>query len=537
MDSKKLNFSDDARSKMHTGVLKLAKAVKVTLGPKGRNVVIQQKGRPPTITKDGVTVARAIFLPDAEEDLGAQLVKTVASKTVDAAGDGTTTATVLAEAIYTEGLRLVAAGHDPMTLKRGIDAAVNEVVALVEGQSRPVASAQDIYKVATISANGDTAVGEMISKAMEEVGNNGVITLEEGKGHETKLTVSEGFEWDRGYASGYFMTPEEVQAGRMKCVYQNAKVWLLNTKLDTSVQLKEMLPVLDQCAQNNLPLVIIAEDISDVVLNFLAHNAAQGTIKVVAIKAPGYGASRTEMLEDLAVITGANLRDPTISRSLFEGVSLDELGTARQIEVFKDRTVLIGSEERADAIKERCDQIRSTLEQQEDLWDREQMEKRLAKLTGGVAVITVGAPTEVAMKERRDRIEDALAATRAAVAEGIVAGGGVALVRAYGQMLSREVAPELAFGRSVVMKAILSPLRSIVANAGGTPDVVVEKLLEMTDSEMGFDAATMEYANMFDRGVLDPAKVTRVALQNAADVASLLLTAECSISILPEESK
>lgn len=535
MEFKNLTFSDDARQAVARGVKTLAQSVKVTLGPRGRNVVIEQKGRPPHITKDGVTVAKSIVLKDREENIGAQMVKTVASKTADVAGDGTTTATVLAEAILTEGMKFMGAGHDPMSLKRGIDKAVERIVEDLKNQARPVDTTDDIRQVATISANGDRSIGDMIADAMDKVGNNGIITLEEGKATESKLRVSEGFEFDRGMASPYFMTPKEINEGRQRCVYENAKVWIINSKLSTAQQMKDMLPTLEKCVNLNKPVVIIAEQFDDVVLNTLAMNAARGVLPCLAVKAPGYGASRTEMLEDLAILTGATVRDPNHVESVTKDVELSELGEIRRIESYNDRTVIIGAEGREDALKDQCDKIRGLLNQQDSAWDREQLEKRLAKLTGGVAVIEVGAPTEIAMKEKKDRIEDALSATKAAVDEGIVAGGGVALVRALRSLDGFDTGNyEENFGVDIIRKAVAEPLKHIVRNAGETPDLVAKEIQAKKDDSYGYDAYSLEYCNMYERGIVDPKKVTRVALQNAADVAGLLLTTECVISIEEE---
>lgn len=539
---KKLTFGQDSRKAVGAGVEKLAKAVKATLGPRGRNVVIQHKMKAPHITKDGVTVAKSIQFRDAGENIGAQMVRQVASKTADVAGDGTTTATVLAESIFTEGMKLVGAGHDPMNLKRGIDKAVDKVVEELKNLSRDVKTSDDIRKVATISANGDTAVGDMIAEAMEKVGNNGVISLEEGKGFSSTLRVSEGFEFDRGYASAYFMTPEEVESGRNRCVFNNAMVWLVKGKLNTGIQMQEMLPTLDQCVQANTPVVIIAEAIEDVVLNTLAANAARGVIQCVAIKSPGFGASREEMLEDLAVFTGATVRDPAFCDSVTKEVAVEELGLCRRIEVYRDRTVIIAGDGREADIEKQCEKIRGNIAQADDIWTREQLDKRLAKLTGGVAVIEVGAPTEVAMKELRDRVEDALSATRAAVAEGIVPGGGVALVRCFRALDGFKTgSAEEDFGVSIVVRAIREPLRTIAFNAGtapnaASPDLVVEKVV-LGEGAFGYDAASLSFVpDMFERGIVDPTKVSRVALQNAADVAGLLLTTECVVTIEDDDT-
>ncbi|MHA2404802.1 MAG: Hsp60 family chaperonin, partial [Candidatus Kariarchaeaceae archaeon] len=443
----------------------------------------------------------------------------------------TTTATVLAEAIFTEGQKLMGAGHDPMSLKRGIDKAVEKIVESLQDQSRPVDTTEDIRQVATISSNGEKAVGDMVAEAMEKVGNNGIITLEEGKGFESRLRLSDGFEFDRGFTSAYFMTPQEVEQGRQRCVFDDARIWVIDGKLNSQNQMKEMIPTLELCVNEGKAIVIIAESIEDVVLNTLAINAAQGKLSCVAIKSPGFGASRKEMLEDLAILTGATVRDPAHVESVTKEVKTDELGYVKRIEVYKDRTVLIGEEGREEKIRYQCEKIRGMLDQLDSTWDRDQQEKRLAKLTGGVAVIEVGAPTEVAMKERRDRIEDALSATKAAIAEGIVAGGGVALVRASNVLKGFSTKnPEEDFGVGIVRKAVQEPLKHIVDNAGGTPDVVVAEVLKSKTGK-GYDALKREYCDMFNKGIVDPTKVVRVALQNAADVAGLLLTTECVVSL------
>ena len=793
MESKKLTFGQDSRIGIGRGITNLAKAVKVTLGPRGRNVVIQQRGKQPHSTKDGVTVAKSITFKDAEENVGAQIVKQVSSKTADVAGDGpqplyakvltptgyksmgdisvgdavcgtdsstqivlgvypkgereicevifsdgrkveccedhlfsvmtlnhgeekvitvkemfdsgrekanqeyfvptsvaafqkkdlpldpylvgtliaddrleglgvksdessipedylygsisdrkqllnglldaggdrnhrgmfeyctvnesllksfqslcrglgiqicsnvnmsgedgslvykvselsghglkiadirktgkytemqcikvsnddhlyftndyvlthnTTTATVLAEDIFTQGMKLVGAGSDPMSLKRGIDKATVAVVASLDGLSRPVETVSDIHKVATISANGDVEIGDMIAEAMEKVGNNGVITLEEGKGVASKLRISEGFEFDRGFASLYFQTPSEIEAGRERCVFEDAKIWLIDGKLSSRNHFEQMQGTLELCVKEGKPIVIIAEAIEDVVLNTLALNAAQGSLPCVAIKAPGFGEVRGEILEDLAVLTGATLRNPAHHKNVLKDVTIEELGDVARIEVTKEGTIIIAPEGREEKVEAQCGKIRAKLKEIDGMWDRDQQEKRLAKLTGGVAVIEVGAPTEVAMKERRDRIEDALSATRAAVAEGIVPGGGTALVRAgvlAEASFAEENVEELA-GAKIIFNAVREPMRQIAENAGEkSPDSVVEQVLN-GGLTAGFDAAKREHCeNMFERGIVDPAKVSRVALQNAADVAGLLLTTECVITIEEEE--
>lgn len=528
--SKILAFSHEARTMVGQGVNNLSKAVKVTLGPRGRNVLIEMKDKPPHITKDGVTVAKNISFKDKFQNIGAQMVKSVASRTADVAGDGTTTATILAESIFTHGMRLMTAGHDPMSLKRGIDKAVIKAVQALAEQARTVNTIDDIRKVATISANGDDEIGKMIAEAMDKVGNDGIITLEEGKSFESVLTVSNGFEFDRGFVSAYFMTPEEVEAGRNRAVQENALVWLVDGKLNSLVQLQEMIPTLESCAKQGLPVLLIAESIEDVVLHTLAHNAASGKLQCVAVKSPGFGASRREMLQDLAVLTGATLRDPSLVESVTKEVDLAELGRVKRVEVSKDKTVIIGVDGREAEIKAHCDKIRAQLSAANDTWERTQHEKRLAKLIGGVATIEVGASTEVAMKEKRDRIEDALAATRAAVNEGIVPGGGVALLRCLTALKGFSANnKEEDFGVDIIRDAVKEPLRQICVNAGESPEVITNRILR-TSGSYGFDAAKLETCDMFERGIVDPTKVVRVALQNAADVAALLLTTECAIT-------
>jgi chaperonin GroEL len=540
MDNKKLSFGQDSRERISVGVNKLARAVKATLGPRGRNVVIGTQGKEPHSTKDGVTVAKAISLSDPEENVGAQLVKSVASKTADVAGDGTTTATVLAEAILTQGNKLVAANHDPMSLKRGIDKAVERVVASIKEQSREVSGIDDIRKVATVSANGDAEIGNMIAEAMEKVGNDGVITLEEGKSFESSLKVSDGFEWDRGYLSPFFLNQEDSLLDKPRAVHRDAYVWIINGKLSTAQDIQDMLPTCNMVRNANKALVVIAEDITGVVLNTLAANHVRGVLASVAIKSPGYGESRTQMIEDLAIITGATVRDPSLltddgdGNGLITNVSLDELGRCERIEVTKDKTVIIGPPNREDAIKMQCDKIRRQLKDVDSAWDREQMEKRLAKLSGGVATIEVGAPTEVAMKEKRDRMEDALAATRAAIAEGVIPGGGTTLAKASMALVGFSTGnAEEDHGVSIVRKAICEPLQTIARNAGEGEQVVLQKVLESSETGFGFNAATLRYENMLEAGIIDPAKVARVALQNAADVAGLMLTTEALITDEP----
>jgi chaperonin GroEL len=532
METKSLVFSDDARKKLQSGVAKLAQAVKATLGPRGRNVLIQHKDKPPSSTRDGITVANnCLPLADPQENMGAQAVRQASNRTCDQAGDGTSTTVVIAQKLFDQGLMYVSAGHHAISLKRGMDKAVDQVIANLDAQSKQVKSNADIRNVATISANNDIEIGDMIANALDAVGNDGVVTLEDGKDITTKLKVQSGYEFDRGFLSAYFMTPSEVEQGRYRCLYENARVWLVNGKLSTTAQMQDMLPVLEQCMNSSQPVVLIAEDCTDVVLNTLALNCAQGRLQVVAIKAPGFGATRNEMREDLATITGATIRDPDHFESVVKDVSIEELGHIKRIEVYKDRTIIIGPDGRAEAIETQCNRVRAHMEQLEDAWDKEQQRKRLAKLTGGVAVISVGAPTDIGMKEKRDRIEDALGATRAAVEGGIVSGGGTALLRASKALEFFTTGnDEEDFGVKIVREAIREPIKAIVVNAGESPDVIMDKAMQGPDG-FGYDARAKEFCNLFDRGVVDPTKVVKVALQNASDVAGLLLLTECTITI------
>lgn len=534
METKILQFSDKARDKMNNGVALLSKAVKATLGPRGRNVVIQRRGASPHITKDGVTVAKSIVLKDEFENMGAQMVKEVALKTADIAGDGTTTATVLAEAIFREGMRLVAAQHDPMSLKRGIDKAVETVVEHLNSQARDVSSIEDIRQVATISANGDKEIGNMIAEAMEAVGKEGVITLEEGKGFETKLKVSKGYEFDRGYASHLFCNEHDKQ----RVVFEDAVVWLVNGKLAGKNTLDEMLPALEFCSNNGLALVLIAESIEGDVLNTLVLNNLRTTLKCVAIKAPGFGDRRREMLEDLAALTGANLRDPDLNAmSLVSGMSAEEFGRIKRIEVYKDKTLIVAPEGSEERVESRVAVIKAQVSQDQDTWDRERTQQRLAKLVGGVGVIEVGGATEIEIKEKKDRLEDALSATRAAVEEGIVPGGGTAFARASMALDSFSTGnDEEDFGVKIVKYALKVPLWQIVENSGDKGDVRVAEVMAAQNS-VGFDAYRNRMVDMFEQGIVDPKKVSRVALQNAASIAGLMLTTECVIAFEQEEEK
>jgi chaperonin GroEL len=527
MAAKEVKFGDSARAKMVTGVNILADAVKVTLGPKGRNVVLDRSYGSPTITKDGVSVAKEIELKDKFENMGAQMVKEVASKTNDIAGDGTTTATVLAQAVVQEGMKYVAAGMNPMDLKRGIDKAVIAVVEELKKISKPCATTKEIAQVGSISANSDTVIGDKIAAAMEKVGKEGVITVEDGSGLEDELDVVEGMQFDRGYLSPYFINQPEKQIAQL----DNPFVLLFDKKISN---IRDLLPVLEQVAKSGRPLLIIAEDVDGEALATLVVNTIRGILKVCAVKAPGFGDRRKAMLEDIAVLTGGTVIAEEVGLTL-EKVTLDLLGQAKRVEVGKENTTIIDGVGEAAAIQARVEQIRRQIEEATSDYDREKLQERVAKLAGGVAVIKVGAATEVEMKEKKARVEDALHATRAAVEEGIVPGGGVALLRARANLgnLKGDNAEQSA-GIQIVLKAIEAPLRQIVANAGDEPSVVVNKVFEGTGN-FGFNAASGEYGDMVEMGVLDPTKVTRSALQHAASIAGLMLTTDCMIAELPED--
>lgn len=527
MAAKEVKFGDSARAKMVTGVNILADAVKVTLGPKGRNVVLDRSYGSPTITKDGVSVAKEIELKDKFENMGAQMVKEVASKTNDIAGDGTTTATVLAQAVVQEGMKYVAAGMNPMDLKRGIDKAVIAVVEELKKISKPCATTKEIAQVGSISANSDTVIGDKIAAAMEKVGKEGVITVEDGSGLEDELDVVEGMQFDRGYLSPYFINQPEKQIAQL----ENPFVLLFDKKISN---IRDLLPVLEQVAKSGRPLLIIAEDVDGEALATLVVNTIRGILKVCAVKAPGFGDRRKAMLEDIAVLTGGTVIAEEVGLTL-EKVTLDLLGQAKRVEVGKENTTIIDGVGEAAAIQARVEQIRRQIEEATSDYDREKLQERVAKLAGGVAVIKVGAATEVEMKEKKARVEDALHATRAAVEEGIVPGGGVALLRARANLgnLKGDNAEQSA-GIQIVLKAIEAPLRQIVANAGDEPSVVVNKVFEGSGN-FGFNAASGEYGDMVEMGVLDPTKVTRSALQHAASIAGLMLTTDCMIAELPED--
>ena len=527
--AKDIKFDIEARDGLKRGVDALANAVKVTLGPKGRNVIIGKSFGGPNVTKDGVTVAKEIELKDPLENMGAQMVKEVASKTNDLAGDGTTTATVLAQAIVKEGLKNVAAGANPMDLKRGIDKAVEAIVADLSKQAQVVGSdSEKIKQIASISANNDEVIGELIANAFAKVGKEGVITVEEAKGTETYVDVVEGMQFDRGYLSPYFVTNAE----KMNVELENPYILLYDKKVSS---LKELLPVLEPIAQSGKPLLIIAEDVDGEALSTLVVNKLRGALKIAAVKAPGFGDRRKAMLEDIAILTGGTVIAEESGYTL-ENATLEMLGTAEKVTIDKDNTTIVNGAGEADMIKNRVNQIKSQMETTTSDYDKEKLQERLAKLAGGVAVLYVGAASEVEMKEKKDRVDDALHATRAAVEEGIVAGGGVALLRAKSALASIKADnPDEATGIQIVSRAIESPLRTIVENAGLEGSVVVAKVAEGT-GDYGYNAKTDEYVDMLKAGIIDPKKVTRVALENAASVAGMILTTECALVEIKEES-
>ncbi len=528
MAAKLVKFGEDARAKVLRGVNVLADAVTVTLGPRGRNVVLEKSWGAPTVTKDGVTVAKEIELPDKFENMGAQMVKEVASKTSDVAGDGTTTATVLARAIFTEGAKLVAAGHDPMSLKRGVDRAVTAVVEELKKLSKSTKGKDEIAQVGTVSANGDRPIGDMIAEAMEKVGKEGVITVEEAKSLDTQLEVVEGMQFDRGYSSPYFVTDPE----RMEAVLEDAYILIHEKKISV---MKDLLPLLEQISRSGKPLLVIAEEVEGEALATLVVNKIRGTLQCCAVKAPGFGDRRKAMLEDIAILTGGRMIAEELGLKL-ENVGLKELGRCKRVVVDKDNTTLIdGAGKKAD-IEGRIKQIRAQIEETTSDYDREKLQERLAKLVGGVAVIRVGAATEVEMKEKKARVEDAMHATRAAVEEGIVAGGGVALLRARSALDTLKLDDEEQAGVNIVRRALEEPLRWIARNAGQDGSVVLEKVREAKGA-FGFNAQTEEYEDLIKAGIIDPTKVVRTALQNAASVAGLLLTTEAMVAEKPKEEK
>ncbi|WP_283742735.1 chaperonin GroEL [Sideroxydans sp. CL21] len=527
MAAKDVKFHDAARAKMVVGVNILADAVKVTLGPKGRNVVLDRSYGSPTITKDGVSVAKEIELKDKFENMGAQMVKEVASKTSDVAGDGTTTATVLAQSIVQEGMKFVAAGMNPMDLKRGIDQAVIAAVAELKKISKPCTTSKEIAQVGSISANSDTVIGEKIAAAMEKVGKEGVITIEDGQGLEDELDIVEGMQFDRGYLSPYFINNADKQIAAM----ENPFILLHDKKISN---IRDLLPVLEQVAKAGRPLLIVAEDVDGEALATLVVNNIRGILKTVAVKAPGFGDRRKAMLEDIAILTGGTVIAEEVGLTL-EKATLADMGQAKRIEVGKENTTIIDGAGKEDAIKSRIGQINKQVEESTSDYDKEKLQERKAKLAGGVAVIKVGAATEVEMKEKKARVEDALHATRAAVEEGIVPGGGVALLRAKAAVAGlKGVNHDQDAGITIVLRAMESPIRAIVQNAGDEPSVVVNKVLEGKGS-FGYNASTSEYGDMLVMGVVDPTKVTRVALQNAASIAGLMLTTACMVAELPED--
>jgi chaperonin GroEL len=528
MAAKDVKFSGDARERMLRGVETLANAVKVTLGPKGRNVVMEKSFGAPRITKDGVTVAKEIELEDKFENMGAQMVREVAQKTNDLAGDGTTTATVLAHAIVKEGAKAVAAGMNPMDLKRGIDLAVKAVVDEIKGRAKRVGSSSEVAQVGTISSNGDSTVGKMIAEAMQKVGNEGVITVEEAKSLETEVEIVEGMQFDRGYVSPYFITNAE----KMVAELEDAYVLLHEKKLS---QLQAMLPLLEAVVQSGKPLLIVAEDIEGEALATLVVNKLRGGLKVAAVKAPGFGDRRKAMLEDIAILTGGQLIAEDLGIKL-ESVTPAMLGRAKKVVIEKEKTTIVDGAGKKKDIEARVNQIKAQIEETTSDYDREKLQERLAKLAGGVAVIRVGGATEVEVKEKKDRVEDALNATRAAVEEGIVAGGGVALLRAkkaIGKLHSGN--SDVQAGINIVLKAVEAPVRQIAENSGYEGSIVVNKILESKSETFGFDAQGEDYVDMFDKGIVDPAKVVRAALQDAASVAGLLVTTEAMVAELPKE--
>ena len=526
--AKQLIFNEEARGAIKRGVDSLAEAVKVTLGPKGRNVVIDKSFGAPTITKDGVTVAKEIELEDAYENMGAQMVKEVASKTSDVAGDGTTTATILAQSIYREGLKNVAAGHNPMAIKRGIEKAVNVVVDSLQELSQETSGKEEIAQVASISANNDPAIGDLIADAMEKVGKDGVITVEEAKSLDTNLDVVEGMQFDRGYLSPYFVTDSD----RMEVVLEDAYILIHEKKISA---LKELVPLLESVAQQGKPLLIIAEDVEGEALATLVVNRIRGTIRGAAVKAPGYGDRRKEMLEDLAVLTNGRMISEDLGINL-ESINLNDLGQAKRIVIDKDNTTIIEGGGSSEAIQGRIQQIRRQIEDTTSDYDGEKLQERLAKLAGGVAVINVGAATEVEMKEKKARVEDAMHATRAAVEEGIVPGGGVALVRTISALEAFDSDdPSEQVGADIVRRAVEEPLRQIAKNAGQEDSVIVARVKE-EGGNIGYDALRDEFGDMFEAGVIDPTKVVRVALQNASSISSLMITTEALVADIPEEA-
>jgi len=526
--AKQIVHGEDSRQAILRGVNMLADAVKITLGPKGRNVVLDKKFGSPTITKDGVTVAKEIELKEPLENMGAQMVKEVASKTSDVAGDGTTTATVLAQAIFREGVKTVAAGANPMAVKRGIERAVEVAVEKIKELSKPV-KGEMIAQVATVSANNDSTIGNIIAEAMKKVGKDGVITVEEAKAIETTLDVVEGMQFDRGYLSPYFVTDPD----RMECVLENALILIHEKKIST---MKDLLPLLEQVAKMGRPLLIIAEEVEGEALATLVVNKLRGTLQAAAVKAPGFGDRRKAMLEDIAILTGGKSLTEDLGIKL-ENVHIEDLGRAKKVVIDKDNTTIVEGAGKSQAIEGRVKQLRTQIDETTSDYDREKLQERLAKLVGGVAVIKVGAATETEMKEKKARVEDAMHATRAAVEEGIVPGGGVAFVRAVPALDKVKLEHDEQIGVNIVKRSLEEPLRMIASNAGHEGAVVLAKVKEAKDANLGFDAATEEYTDMIAAGILDPAKVARTALQNAASISALMLTTEALVSEIPEEEK
>jgi len=526
--AKEIQYDVEARSALKNGVDKLANAVKVTLGPKGRNVVIEKKFGAPTVTKDGVTVAKEIELSDKMEDIGAQMVKEVASKTSDVAGDGTTTATVLAQALVTEGLKNVTAGANPMSIKRGIDAAAKSVVESLKSQSKDLPDSTQIANVATISSNDDREIGDKIAEAMEKVGKDGVITVEDSKTAETYLETVEGMQFDRGYLSPYFVTNSESMDAELEDPY----ILIHDKKISN---MKDLLPLLEKVVQTGKPVMIIAEDVEGEALATLVVNKLRGTFKVLAVKAPGFGDRRKAMLEDIAVLTGATVISEEAGYKL-DNASVEYLGTAKRVISDKDNTTIVDGSGSSDAITARINEIKAQIEKTTSDYDREKLQERLAKLSGGVAVINVGAATEVEMKEKKARVEDALHATRAAVEEGIIPGGGVALLRAVSALSKVKVDEDQQVGVDIVARALEAPVRQICANAGVEASIVVQNIKDKK-ADHGYDARNDEYVKMFEAGIIDPTKVARVAVQNAASIAGMILTTEAAITEIPEDDK
>ena len=529
-DGKDIKFGADARSRLLKGINLLADAVRITLGPKGRNVVLDKSFGSPRITKDGVTVAKEIDLKDKFENMGAQMIKEVASKTSDTAGDGTTTATILAQAIVEEGLKAVAAGMNPMDLKRGIDTATKAIIEELKKKSKKISTNEEVKQVGTISANGDIEVGEHLAQAMEKVGNEGVITVEEGKGLDTELNVVEGMQFDRGYLSPYFVTNAE----KMTCELEDVYILLHEQKLSN---LQPMLPLLESVAQSGKPLLIIAEEIEGEALATLIVNKLRGGLKIAAVKAPGFGDRRSAMLEDIALLTNGQVISEELGIKL-ENVKLDSLGTAKKINIDKENTTIVGGSGKKSEIDARCNQIKNEIEQSDSDYDKEKLQERLAKLSGGVAVLNVGGSSEVEVKEKKDRVEDAMNATRAAVEEGVVPGGGVALLYTKKILDSIKLSnPDQQVGINIVKKAIERPIRQIAKNAGVDGSIIVGKLLEQDNENYGYNAQTGKFTDLVKDGIIDPTKVVLSAIQDSASVAGLLITAEAVIADLPDEKK